>query len=426
MKINIKINSKKNAPSRLSLLIIIISVLSIFITLTFLPKEKPRVKEKEESSPPQSAVESPPLIGNKEIIQKGKTLSDILSSHGFSPAEIHKLILDVKPIYDLAKIKAGKELRIYSSVHGDINSIEYNIDGEKFLSIQITEEAYKAEIKKFPFEIKIRMVCGVIENNLMSAVTGKNEKDLLAISLANMFGWDIDFYADLRHGDSFKIMFEKKYLYGRFVAYGKILAAEFVNHGKIFQAFRYTYPDTKEWDYFDFKGNSLRKQFLKSPLQSARITSRFSLRRMHPILKVYRPHYGVDYAAPIGTQVQATADGTVTFTGRNGGAGRMIKIRHKNAYETLYLHLRNFAKGIKKGAKVKEGQFIARVGSSGESTGPHLDYRIKHQGKHINPLTFNPKPIKPLRTEYLKDFQKKAKSYLFLFNLPSIPVCVFP
>jgi len=426
MKINIRIHSKKNAPSGFSLFIIIISVLSIFITLTFLPKEKSQVKEKEESSPPQAAFEPSPLIENKEIIQKGKTLSDILSSHGFSPAEIHKLRQGVKHVYDLAKIKAGKELRIYSTAHGDIDSLEYDIDGESFLSIRITEEAYKAEIKKFPFEIKTRMVSGVIENNLMSAVEKENEKDLLAISLANMFGWDIDFYADLREGDSFKIIFEKKYLYGSFVGYGNILAAEFVNQGKIFQAFRYIYSDTKEWDYFDFKGNSLRKQFLKSPLQSARITSRFSFRRLHPVLKVYRPHYGVDYAAPVGTPVQVTADGIVTFTGWNGGAGRMIKIRHKNAYETMYLHLKSFAGGIKKGVKVKEGQFIGRVGSSGESTGPHLDYRIKHQGKYINPLAFNPKPVKPLRAEYLKDFQKKTECYLSLFNLHLIPVCIFP
>jgi murein DD-endopeptidase MepM/ murein hydrolase activator NlpD len=276
--------------------------------------------------------------------------------------------------------------------------LEYDIDEENYLHIQKEEGAYRAEIKKIPYDIKVKTIWGIIEDNPISAVKKR----------------DIDFYADLRQGDSFKIIFEKKYLNGEFVGYEDILAAEFVNQGKTFLAFRYTYPDTKESDYFDLEGGSLRKQFLKSPIRYSRITSRFSRRRLHPIRKVFRPHYGVDYAAIIGTPVQVTADGTVTFAGRRGPSGRMITVRHINRYETMYLHLRGYAAGIRKGKKVKGGQEIGYVGSSGESTGPHLDYRIKKDGKYINPLLFNPEPVRPLRKEYQEDYKKKADSYVFV------------
>jgi len=195
---------------------------------------------------------------------------------------------------------------------------------------------------------------------------------------------------------------------------------EFTNQGEIYHAYRYTYPDTQESDYFDFKGNSLRKEFLKSPISGARISSRFSHSRLHPIRKVWRPHYGVDYAAPVGTPVRATAEGTVIYAGRDGANGRMIRIRHKNGYETYYLHLRRYAKGIKRGVKAQSSQIIGYVGASGEATGPHLDYRIKHRNKFINPLSHRFKPVEPLRLNFLEDFQMKAEQFQLSFNAPRI------
>ncbi|MCK4430068.1 MAG: peptidoglycan DD-metalloendopeptidase family protein [Candidatus Aminicenantes bacterium] len=425
MKVYIKIYKKKKMPNRLLLLFIILCF-SFFLILSFLPKEKPLTREKEPNPQKEITEAPPPLKESIETIQKGMTLSDILAQHNFSPADILQMREEVKPIYDLAKIKTGQEIRIYSSQDGKISALEYDLDDESYLSIQKKEGIYKAEIKKFPFEIKIRMIWGIIKDNLPSAVTGKGEKELLAYMISEIFAWDIDFYTDLRQGDLFKIIFEKKYLRDEFVGYGNTLAAEFTNQGETFQAFRFIYHDTKEWDYFNFKGDSLRKEFLKSPIKFARITSRFSYSRLHPIRKVFRPHYGVDYAARIGTEVQVTADGTVTFTGWNGAAGRMIKIRHKNNYETMYLHLRSYAKGIKKGSKVKGGQVIGYVGSSGESTGPHLDYRIKYGGTYINPLAHRFKPVKPLRPEFLEEFKKEAENYCFLFDAPlSIFSCLY-
>ncbi|MFC2161834.1 M23 family metallopeptidase, partial [Acidobacteriota bacterium] len=186
------------------------------------------------------------------------------------------------------------------------------------------------------------------------------------------------------------------------------------------QAFRYTYPDTKKSDYFDFDGNSSQKEFLKSPVSFTRISSRFSYSRLHPIRKIYRPHMGVDYAASLGTPVQSTADGTVTFAGWNGASGRMVRIKHKKGYETMYLHLRSFANGIRNGKQITQGSTIGYVGSSGESTGPHLDYRIKLRGKYINPLSAIFDPVEPLRAEFKEDFQKEAERSVLFFKAPLI------
>lgn len=419
-KVKIQVTKRKREVNRLFLIFFICVLFLVFLTLSFLHKKETPQEEKEEISEINIPDPPPPLDENKIIIKTGMTLTDILSPYGFSPIEIHSLREGVKPLYDLAKIRAGYELRVFSDLDGTVVFMEYDLDGDHYLCIQKNGDGFEAEIREIPYEIQVMMIWGVIEDHLISAVTGENEKDFLALSLAEIFAWDIDFYTDLRQGDSFKIIFEKKYLHDRFVGYGKLLAAEFTNQEKTFQAFTFAYPDTGESDYFDLKGNSLRKEFLKSPIKFARITSRFSFNRLHPIRKVYRPHYGVDYAASVGTPVQATADGTVTFVGWNGASGRMIRIRHKNAYETMYLHLGNYAKGIRKGAKVQGGQVIGSVGSSGESTGPHLDYRIKYREKHINPLAWRFRPVKPLREEFFEDFKAEAKIYCSLLEAPLI------
>jgi len=422
MTVQIKIHKRK-IPRRLYLLLLLLLIPVLIIVFSLLYKKEPLLKEKDVIRPPQIVTAS--LIESKETIQRGITLTDILKKYHFQAAEIHQLREEIKPVFDLNKIKAGQEMRFFLTSSGTIHSIEYDLDKEYYLLIWKEEGKFRATIREFPIEVKTEMIWGAIEDNLISAFDQKNEEDILALSLAELFAWDIDFYTDLRQGDAFKIIFEKKFLKNKFVGYGNILAAEFINQGKIFYAFRYTYPDTKKADYFDHEGNSLRKEFLKSPIKFARITSRFRLSRLHPIHKVYRSHFGVDYGARIGTPVQATADGTVSFVGWNGASGRMVKIRHKNAYETMYLHLHRFSQGIEKGAKVKGGQEIGKVGSSGESTGPHLDYRIKYRDKYINPLSFRFKPVEPLRPEFLEDFKREVEKYLFFFEAPLSLVEIF-
>ncbi len=416
MKVTIKTYRKKTETRRIHLLLFTLFSFSLFLILSFIPKKEIQSEVATLVPPAKISIPSPPLEKSKKTIRWGMTLTDILAPYDFTPTEIFDLSQSIRSVYDLSKIKAGQEIRICTNPQGEVVSLEYDIDEKDYLLIQKKQGAYTAEIKKIPYENKASMIWGTIQDYLITAVNTENEGVQLALDLVDLFAWDIDFYADLRRGDSFKILFEKRYLDGKFVGYGNILTAEFTNQGKTFQAFRYTYPDTKESDHYDLEGNSLRKTFMKSPIRYDRITSRFSRSRLHPIWKVYRPHYGVDYAARIGTPVQATADGTVIFAGRKGASGRMVGIRHQNRYETQYLHLRGFARGIKKGVKVREGQEIGYVGSSGESTGPHLDYRIKKDGKYINPLTFKPDPVSPLRAEFLEDFKKVAQNYLLLFE----------
>lgn len=421
MKVRIRTTRKKRTPRRIDLLSFIFLSFGLFLILSFIPKKEIQPEEYIDPPPAEIPTPSPTLNETKRTIRWGMTLTDILSPYNFSPTEIYELIQNTKPVYDLSRIKAGQTVRVYTADDGEFVSLEYDIDEKDYLLIRKKEGSYTAEIKKIPYENRVSMIWGTIRDNLISAVNEEGEGVQLALDLADLFAWDIDFYADLRKNDSFKILFEKRYLDGQLVGYGNILAAEFTNQGQTFHAFRYTYSDTKESDYYDLEGRSLRKTFMKSPIRYSRITSRFSYNRLHPIRKVYRPHYGVDYAARIGTPVQATADGTVIFAGRKGASGRMIGIRHSHKYETQYLHLRGFARGIKKGVKVEEGQEIGYVGSSGESTGPHLDYRIKENGKYINPLKFNPPPVNPLRSGFLEDFKKVAENFILCFD-PSLMV----
>ncbi len=410
MKSHIHIKIKKTKPRKNTpiFLFYVFFLFVIYFLLVFIPKKQTGTQQKQplpfEETPAPAVVTAPQLVEHKISIQKDQSLSDILKEYGFSPLEIHRLREEVEPVYDMAKIKAENEIRLYCEENGSFHYMEYDIDTETYLKIQKKSDSYAAEILSLPIKTKIKLAWGVINDNLIQAVNETGEKDSLAIAIADIFAWDIDFYADIRKNDSFELIFEKKYLDGNFIGYGNILAAQFINQGNTFQAFRFTYPDTKKWDYFDPEGKSLRKEFLKSPINGARITSRFSHSRFHPVWKVYRPHYGVDYGAPLGTPVQATADGTVTFVGQNGGAGRMVRIRHQNYYETMYLHLRSYGSGIRKGAKVTGGQTIGYVGSSGTSTGPHLDYRIKYHGNYVNPLAHKFKPVAPLREEYRNEF----------------------
>ncbi len=432
MQVKIKVQkTKKREIGRLPLLLFIIIAFALFLFLSFLPKAEGepennvRPEAKSEKLLPQEMKEpNSHLNEKKETIRRGETLSDILSRNGFSPKEIHKLRTEVKPVYDLAKITAGREIRLYTKKDGKMEALEYDLGGESYLHIQSKDGTYEATTQKLPIETKFHMIWATIENNLTNAITREGEQEILAYELAEIFAWDVDFNIDLRQGDSFKILFEKKYFEGEFVGYGPIRAAEFTNQGNKFTAFRYTYPDTQETDYFNAEGQSLRKEFLKSPFKyTPRITSYFSPSRLHPVRKVYRPHYGVDYAANPGTPVYATADGTVLSAGWNGASGRMIHLRHKNQYETMYLHLRRCF--VKRGDKVQSGDKIGEVGASGEVSGPHLDYRIKYAGKYINPLSHRFKPVKPLRPEFRGEFMQVAQNYTLFLDSPLIIFSAF-
>ncbi len=430
MKVKFKV--RKNKPQTWKNYILGVFMLIcfiIFISLSFLKKGNEKLKPhvvKDEPQREDTPQETTPRLSLKKVfIQKKMTISEILIPFGFSPQEIQRLKKEVSPVFDLSKIRAGHELRMYFTLEEELKLIEYDIDSERYLSLERGDGRYFAELKKIPFEIKKELLFGVIENNLISSILERGEQVSLALKLSEIFAWDIDFYTDLRRGDRFRMIFEKKYLKGNFVGYGEILAAEFTSQGRTFKAYRFSYPGEERWDYFDSEGNSLRKEFLKSPIPYARITSRFTSRRFHPVRKIFRPHFGVDYAAPVGTPVQATADGIVTFAGWNGASGKMVRIRHANFYETMYLHLKSLPRGISVGARVKAGEIIGYVGSTGESTGPHLDYRIKYRGSYINPLAWRFKPVEPLHPEFLDDFKAEVEVYKLMFRSPEIIISSF-
>lgn len=364
---------------------------------------------------PKAALE-PNIV--EDVILPGETLSEILESHGLPAGEIDRLVRQIRPIFNPAKIVSGRTLKIAGDPSGGFRSLEYPLDENQYLLVTRKGSEYLAEKKDYPFEIRAAYVDGVITEHLYGALLGGGEKAELAFALEQIFGWDIDFYAGLRTGDTFRLLVEKKFLDGRFHGYGDILAAEFWNDGRRIEACRYAYEDAgkPKAGYFHPDGRSLRKEFLKSPLQSYRITSRFTARRLHPIRKVYRAHYGVDYAAPVGTPVFATADGVVAESGWNGGAGRMIRLKHKSGYETIYMHLSSIL--VRNGQKVEAGQRIGKVGSSGESTGPHLDYRIKRHGSYLNPLSAKFMPVEPLPAKWNADFKTKAEFLLRALALP--------
>jgi murein DD-endopeptidase MepM/ murein hydrolase activator NlpD len=253
-------------------------------------------------------------------------------------------------------------------------------------------------------ERQIIVVRGSIDSSLFGAVGGAGETDDLAVALADLFQWDIDFHRDVQPGDSFAVLVERIRAGSVTVAYGPIQAATFTNQGKIFAAYRYTAAGESA-GYYDAKGCPVRKLFLRAPLRFTRVTSGYSHSRLHPILGRRLPHLGVDYGAPLGTPVMATANGTVILAGWSGGGGNTVKLRHPGGFTSAYLHLSHFAAGIRPGARVEQGQVIGFVGSTGMSTGPHLDYRVAHSGSPLNPATVGREPLPPLPATELRHFE---------------------
>ncbi|MEN6310859.1 MAG: M23 family metallopeptidase [Acidobacteriota bacterium] len=395
----------------------LIALMLVFLAVRhfFFSGETPNAGAAKAAEPAAIAAPAPPpppeLRQETMTIPRGTSLAALLKRQGFANKEIHRLKESVHPVYDLGRIAAGHEMRLFRTTDGVWKALEYDIDELRYLVVCVGDDGFKAEIKYYPFEIKPALVFGVIETSPVAAVAKAGEDDVLAYDLAERcFGWDIDFYTDLRKGDTFRVLVEKKYIDGKFSGYRNILAAEFVNDRKVFQAYRFTFADTGAADYYDEEGLSKRKEFLKSPFKyGAHVTSRFTSSRLHPIYKVYRAHYGVDYGAPEGTPVQATADGKVTFAAWDGPSGRKVKIQHKNSYETMYLHLSGFGPGIRSGAQVRGGDIVGYVGATGDATGPCLDYRVSFHGSPINPLGQKFKPADPVRKEFLEDYRKEAR-----------------
>lgn len=337
------------------------------------------------SSPPNALTVIAGTIG------RNSTLESVLGK-ALPPGARHHLVQAARPIHDLARLSIGQPFRLTIGPDGVISAFTYGIDELRTLSVKRNGTSLEAELLTKSYETRIDTVSGTITSSLFGAVSDAGEEDLLAVDLAAIFEWDVDFNTELQKGDSFRLAVEKQFLDGSFSRYGSILAAELLRGERVLRAVRFA--SEKGVEYFTPEGLPLRKTFLRSPLKFTRISSGFSRARFHPMLKTTRPHLGVDYAAPSGTPVRAAADGTVVLSGWSGGYGKTVRIRHGRGLETLYGHLSRI--DVKRGQHVQQGALIGAVGATGLASGPHLDYRTLRDGVYVNPLTIQPPPAEPV------------------------------
>lgn len=341
------------------------------------------------------------------VINSGETVSVLLRDY-LDAAAVKQLEKACEDVFPLNRLRAGRPYAL-TVWEGEFKRFEYEIDNERKLLVERTPEGFTAQDKRLEFEMYTVRAAGSITLSLFGAVERVGEGGELAMKLADIFGWEIDFLRDIRSGDSFKVLAEKRVRNGQRLGYGSVLAAEFVNQGRSYQAYLFHDEDGRP-GYYDENGGSMRKAFLKAPLEFTRVSSGFTWRRLHPILGKYRPHPGIDYAAPTGTPIKAVGNGTVIFKGWMSGGGNSIRLRHANGYETTYMHLSRFASGLGKGTKVQQGEVIGYVGSTGLSTGPHLDFRMKKNGQYIDPHKVENPQAEALPASLMVEFRKRVRT----------------
>lgn len=331
-------------------------------------------------------------------------LSEILLKHGVSMQEIDKAVKNSRDVFDVRKIKAGNHYILFCDRDSMARAkyLVYEHDPTTCYIFSFNDSLNITPFRK-TIESEIRYASGTIKTSLWDAMITGNLHPSLALDLSDIFAWTVDFFG-LQKGDSFKVIYEELYIDEKLLGTGKIYGAQFIRSGSVITAIPFI-QDGKE-SFFDTDGNSLRKAFLKAPLHFSRISSRFSTSRLHPILRIRRPHFGVDYAAPAETPVHSIGDGKVTSAKTDGGAGKMVRIQHNSVYATAYLHLSRFGKGIAPGVYVKQGDVIGYVGSTGLSTGPHLDFRFYRNGSPVDPLKVESPPVEPVSEQNTERFEK--------------------
>lgn len=339
-------------------------------------------------------------------IAQGETLGKLLGRYGITAATVDRLDKAAKEVFPLRQIRADRPYTVFMAQDSvgaerldyfvyEKDLIEYVVFGFKNDSVTITQGQKDVTVRR-------QVRSSVIESSLWGAIMRDSLPYALAAELEDIYQWTVDFFG-IQEGDNFTVIYDEKLIDTTHVGIGQIWGAKFNHAGKEVYAIPFQQGDKVQ--YWEHNGASLRKQLLKAPLKFTRISSRFSRSRLHPVHRVYRPHLGVDYAAPSGTPVHAVADGVVSFKGWSGGGGNTLRIKHAGNLETGYLHLKGFAKGINKGTRVKQGDLIGYVGSTGTSTGPHLDYRIWKNGTNIDPLKVPQEPAEPIAEKNKAEFE---------------------
>ncbi len=402
-----------------------------------------QIKESQGSAPTVAAIApeviapapAPKLLPKERTItvavKPGDTLGKIFEKQGLDTDLLHDLIENETVNHTLANIHPGQKIDLTIGPKNDLLELEYNANELERLEVTVKEGKPYATIVERDVEELLTFADVTIDDSLFMAGEREGLDYNITTELANIFGWAIDFALDIQKGDKFSVIYEDRYVDGEKVTPGDIIAAEFVNQGKTYRAVRYEDANGKA-DYYTPEGQRMHKRFLRTPVEFARVSSKFNPHRRHPILHTIRAHNGVDYAAPIGTPVRATGDGVITTAGTKGGYGKVVEIQHGSNYSTLYAHLNGFATSIRKGTEVKQGQIIGYVGKTGMATGPHLHYEFRVNNVHKDPQTValpNSEPINPrLKTQFLahvSDVLKQLSDYqsvqLAAAKLPNTP-----
>ena len=405
--------------------IILMLLIGIFYLLYLYAGRNAREIEIEASTPDSPEIAEPVVNKLYEIpvdsyylekgrVRKNQNLADILKQFNLPEGSLNQLFLISDDVFDVRKMKAGNDYTAFISLDTlyQLKYLVYEHTPVEYILFDFTDS-----LKMIAREKEVKLVektsTGKIASSLWNTMIDNQISPMIAIELSEIYAWTIDFFG-LQKGDSFKVIYNEMYVDTISAGIEKIYAAYFRHANHDFYAIPFT-QDSME-SYYDVDGNSLRKAFLKAPLRFRRISSRFSLSRFHPILKIRRPHHGVDYAASVGTPVLAIGDGKVIKLDYNGGAGRMVKIRHNSVYTTAYLHLSRYGKGIHSGAYVKQGDIIGYVGSSGLSTGPHLDFRFYKNGSPVDPLKVEAPPVEPVKEENRQAFDSVKTGVLKRLN----------
>lgn len=355
-----------------------------------------------------AAIATPDQYWREERIQPGDTIASLLSRLQVNDQDTMNFLRDSRGAQSLYQLRPGRTVRAETTGAGELLSLQYISADGTMLQVNRDGAGFKASEHAAALERRTVIKSGRIENSLFGATDAVNMPDSVALQMADIFSSDIDFREDLRKGDRFSVVYEVFYDQGVPVKTGRILAAEFVNQGKTYQAVYYQ-DKYGHSGYYSPDGKNLRKAFLRSPLEFTRISSGFTLARYHPILHKWRAHKGVDFAAPMGTRVKATADGVVAFVGQERGYGNVIMLKHSGKFMTVYGHLKGFAKGLHRGEKVSQGEVIGYVGMTGLATGPHLHYEFRVDGVPKNPMSVDLPTGFPLAAQDKADFLRTAQ-----------------
>jgi murein DD-endopeptidase MepM/ murein hydrolase activator NlpD len=353
------------------------------------------------------------VIGNattfwhSERIQRGDTIAELLRRLNVDDQAASDYLRKHKSAEVLRKLSVGKEVQAETDDNGALLAMRFLANDGNQVVVDRSGNSFKTRIVPALSEQRVQVRTGEIKSNLFAATDEAGLPDAAANQLAEIFGGDIDFHRDLRKGDKFTVVYEMSYINGEPARTGRIISAEFINHGK---AYRAAYFQTTEYtgDYYNPEGKSMRKAFLRSPIEFSRVSSGFSKSRFHPVLNKWRAHKGVDYAAPIGTKVKVTSDGVVSFVGKQGGYGNVVMVNHQGNFTTVYGHLSRFAGGIHKGQRVGQGEIVGYVGMTGLASGPHLHYEFKQGGVQRDPLKVALPDGKPISKDQMAAFAEKT------------------